>query len=83
MLLSDKQIKNVGVFIERVWLYFMGKSNQSTFIVRISQKENATWQGQVTWADENITRNFRSALELIKMMDEASQTQQDADELAG
>jgi hypothetical protein len=51
----------------------MSKRNQSTFIVHISQTENASWQGYVTWADQNITRNFRSALELIKMMDEAVQ----------
>lgn len=47
----------------------MMKETDCTFIVHISQSENATWQGQVTWADKNVTKNFRSALELIKMMD--------------
>lgn len=45
------------------------ESRQSTFIVHITQNENASWQGQVTWADKNVTKNFRSALELIKMID--------------
>lgn len=47
----------------------MEESKKSTFIIHISQSENASWQGQVTWADKNETRNFRSALELIKMID--------------
>jgi hypothetical protein len=56
----------------------MQKTNQSTFIVHISQSENASWQGQVTWADRNVTKNFRSALELIKMMDEVIQPDADS-----
>jgi hypothetical protein len=52
----------------------MAKTNEATFVVHVSQTENASWQGQVTWADRNITRNFRSALELLKMMDEVIQT---------
>jgi hypothetical protein len=55
----------------------MAKANEATFVVHISQKENASWQGQVTWADRNITRNFRSALELLMMMDEVIQTDTD------
>ena len=42
-----------------------------TFIVKINHTDNASWQGQVTWADKNITKNFRSTLELIKLMDGA------------
>lgn len=53
----------------------MQESKQATFIIRVTQNENASWQGQVTWADENITKNFRSALELIKMIDGVVQTE--------
>ncbi len=42
-----------------------------TFIVNIKRQENASWQGELTWADTNQKMNFRSTLELIKMMDEA------------
>ena len=42
-----------------------------TFIVNIMRQDNATWQGELTWADKNQKKNFRSTLELIKMMDEA------------
>ncbi len=55
----------------------MQESRQSTFIVHITQNENASWQGQVTWADENVTKNFRSALELIKMIDGVVRTEEE------
>ena len=41
------------------------------FFLIIYHTDNASWQGQVTWADKNITKNFRSTLELIKLMDGA------------
>lgn len=43
----------------------------ATFLVGVTSRQNASWQGQVTWADKNITKNFRSTLELIKLMDGA------------
>ena len=44
---------------------------QVTFVVHVTGREDATWQGQVTWLDERETRSFRSMLELIKLMDAA------------
>ncbi|WP_418752109.1 hypothetical protein [Frisingicoccus sp.] len=51
----------------------MGRNqkNRGTFIVKIMGRENATWQGNVTWAEQNKVQNFRSALELMKMLDAA------------
>lgn len=50
----------------------MGKENNTgTFIVKIMNQQNSTWQGSLTWVEEQKTEYFRSALELIKMMDEA------------
>lgn len=43
--------------------------NKGTFIVKILNKQNSTWQGSITWVEEQKTQNFRSALELIKMID--------------
>lgn len=43
--------------------------DKATFVVRIQYRQNATWQGQVTWAEKNKTMNFRSALELLKLID--------------
>ncbi|MBQ3797417.1 MAG: hypothetical protein II842_14290 [Butyrivibrio sp.] len=46
-------------------------SDRGTFIVRVDHCENETWQGRVTWAEENKSEHFRSALELIKLIDGA------------
>ena len=53
------------------------RGEQDTFIVRIQYRQNATWQGHVTWVDENKTVPFRSALELIKLIDSTQQKETD------
>ena len=45
--------------------------DRGTFIVRVEQRQHSSWQGRVTWVEKNETVVFRSALELIKLMDEA------------
>lgn len=47
------------------------KGEIGTFVVRVQYRQNATWQGQVTWAEGQETRSFRSALELLKLIDNA------------
>ena len=42
---------------------------RETFVVQILNTQNATWQGTVTWTDGRRTESFRSALELIRLMD--------------
>lgn len=54
-------------------------NKKETFIVHIISQENSTWQGQVTWLNREETMNFRSFLELVKLMDNAVS----ADEAAG
>ena len=51
----------------------MGRNqkNRKTFIVKVMGTENATWQGTVTWTDGQRTQPFRSALELIRLIDSA------------
>lgn len=51
------------------------RGEQGTFIVRIQYRQNATWQGNVTWVDENKTVPFRSALELIRLIDSTQQNE--------
>ena len=50
-------------------------NRKETFIVHIISQENTTWQGQVTWAEKEKIQSFRSALELIKLMDSALDSQ--------
>ena len=42
-----------------------------TFEISVRFRQNATWQGQILWAEKNVKQNFRSALEMLKLMDEA------------
>lgn len=44
-------------------------SERRTFVIHILNQQNATWQGTVTWLDGKRTQPFRSALELIRLMD--------------
>ena len=41
----------------------------SGFLIHIEGTENATWQGTVTMADTGKQETFRSALELIRLID--------------
>ena len=47
------------------------RGKKGTFIVHVQYRQNATWQGQVLWAEKNRREYFRSALELIKLIDSA------------
>lgn len=49
---------------------------KAVFVVRIHFRRNSTWQGTITWTDSKRTQNFRSALELIRLMDSALRDQQ-------
>lgn len=45
------------------------KKRNASFLVEVKSQENNSWQGRVTWVEEKESKNFRSALELIKLMD--------------
>lgn len=44
---------------------------QATFAIRILFRQNASWQGSVTWLEGRSEQSFRSALELILLMSTA------------
>ena len=44
---------------------------KGTFVVHVRYRQNATWQGDVIWAEKNERQSFRSALELLKLIDSA------------
>jgi len=47
------------------------KGELATFEVRVIFRQNASWQGTVTWVNEGMEQSFRSVLELIFLMDGA------------
>ena len=47
------------------------KGDLATFAVRVLFRQNASWQGSVAWLEGEQESSFRSALELILLMDGA------------
>ena len=47
------------------------KSKKPTFLIQMLDNQNMTWQGTITFLDDNQKQPFRSVLELIKLMDSA------------
>ena len=56
--------------------------NKGTFIVKVDRCQRGTWQGRIVWAEENRIMRFRSALELIRLMDQALAESQEIQSLA-
>lgn len=48
-----------------------GERNTGTFIIKILNTQNSTWQGNITWVEKQKTETFRSALEMMMMIDGA------------
>ena len=45
-----------------------------TFIVRVQHRQNSSWQGRITWMEEDKTINFRSVWEMVHLMESAIDT---------
>ncbi len=52
-----------------------------TFVIRIQHLQNGTCQGRISWLDEDKTLNFRSMWEMMKLIDEAMQSQVPEDDI--
>ena len=53
---------------------------KGTFVVHVQYLENSTWQGEIVRAEKNESLKFRSALELLKIMDSALGTTDQGEE---
>ncbi len=49
----------------------MEEKKEATFVIHVKKSKDNGWQGQVNWADHDEKLNFRSAMELINIMDSA------------
>ena len=45
------------------------RGDLGTFTIRVQHRQHSSWQGKVTWLEKDETVYFRSALELIKLID--------------
>ncbi len=43
--------------------------DMGTFVIRVQHRQHSSWQGRVTYLEEDQTVYFRSALELVKIID--------------
>ena len=48
-----------------------GDNANSSFEVKVCFTQNATWQGKIQWIEQRQKQTFRSALEMLTLMDEA------------
>jgi len=55
------------------------KGGLATFVVHVKYRQHSTWQGEIVWAEKNKKRTFRSALELLKLIDGALEDELNAD----
>lgn len=53
------------------------KGTLGTFVVHVKYRQHSTWQGEVVWAEKNEKRSFRSALELLKLIDGALEIEEE------
>jgi len=53
----------------------------ASFRICIMFRQNASWQGSCEWIEENRSANFRSVLELIRLMDGVLSGKQEPTEL--
>ena len=51
-----------------------------TFLVHVQHRQNSSWQGRITWMDQNKTVYFRSALEMMKLVADALDSVSSSDE---
>ena len=54
-----------------------------TFIVRVQHRQNSSWQGRLTWMEQDKTISFRSVWEMIKLIESAVDTVSEQEESAG
>lgn len=40
-----------------------------TYAIRVQYRQNATWQGEIAWMEQNMVKSFSSELEMLKLMD--------------
>lgn len=45
---------------------------KNSFVIVIKDCQHGSWQGTIEWVEGKKTENFRSALELLKLMDSAT-----------
>lgn len=48
------------------------RGDLATFIIRVQQRANSSWQGRITWVEKNRTLRFRTIIEMVKLIESAT-----------
>ncbi len=65
------QLKTGGDFMNPVPPELEKSKEKASFLVHVQFRQHATWQGTITWVNKGVTQQFRSVLEMIRLMTEA------------
>ena len=57
------------VYDSQTLMQFRGKL--ATFLVGVTSRQNASWQGDVVWMEQQIRKHFCSDMELVVFVDDA------------
>ena len=57
------------IYDSQTLMQFRGKL--ATFLVGVTSRQNASWQGDVVWMEQKIRKHFCSDMELMVFVDEA------------
>lgn len=47
------------------------KGSEATFSINVLFRQNASWQGEITWEEGGMTESFNSELEMMMLIDSA------------
>ena len=78
---AAEQRGDLEEMLARIGMEEPGK--RATFVISVLFRQNATWQGTVTWTDGRRTEPFRSALELIRLIDSTLLEQEEEGDAPG
>ena len=65
------QLKTGGEIMSPISSELEKSQEKASFLVHVQFRQHATWQGNITWINKGVTQQFRSVLELIRLMTEA------------
>lgn len=55
-------------------------SKKPAFLINMLDNQNMTWQGTITYLEDNQKMPFRSVLEMLKLMDSAMDAMDSSDD---
>ena len=57
----------------------MKQTKTNSFLVVVKNTQQETWQGTIEWIEQNKKESFRSALEMLKLIDSALEDDKQSD----